>query len=618
MVPQVTPTLGTVLAGERRTIRYSWTFPGAFTALVAFACSGQVEDPGASGALPSSSAGPDIGGVGSPSGQDVGATASPPGPDIGVMPTPASGTGAETDTGAGDDSSEPAAVAPPSDEWPSAGLRRLNADEYRATVRDLFGVDVLASHALQADTQVAGFTSIGAATVSYSAQQIEQFEQAAYDATREIWADTARRAELVGCDPASPEDACVNDFLSRFTSRAFRRPATAGELDAYAGLVASVALESDVWSGLAYAVAAILQSPSFLYRSELGEAEAEMADHRRLTAFELATRLSYLVTGSTPDDTLLEAAETGVLDSQEGLLGELDRLLAFPDAEATLMKYLEQQLDLDPVSNVIKLEATFPTFSPELAGAMHREMHEVVREVALRSPDDLLSLLTRRDTYVNGPLAELYGLPEPTAEDDWRTVTLPSEGPRAGLLGFAGFLALHAGPAETSVTKRGLFVTSKLLCRTIPAPPPDLEAQLADVPEGEHRTMRERVEQHMSDPACSTCHAVMDPPGLALEHFDALGVYRETDNGLAIDASGEVDGQPFNDAVELASLLANHPDVSACFARRFYEFAFGTQISTDAQVSELVGAFEQSGRRLPELLRSLVAHDVFRFVSAPR
>jgi hypothetical protein len=249
---------------------------------------------------------------------------------------------------------------------------------------------------------------------------------------------------------------------------------------------------------------------------------------------------------------------------------------------------------------------------------MQREMHDVVRDVAFRSAGDLLALLTRRDTYVNAPLAALYGLPAPASPDGWTPVTLPEDGPRAGLLGFAGFLALHAAPAETSATKRGYFVVSKLLCRTVPPPPPSVITTLPEPAAGENITMRERVARHMSDDSCRGCHGVMDPFGLALEHFDALGNFRETDDGLVIDARGELDQQPFDGARELGVVLGSHPDVAACFARRFYEFALGTHAKTGEPVPDLVDAFERSGRRFPELVRALALHDVFRFASAPR
>lgn len=499
----------------------------------------------------------------------------------------------------------------------SAGLRLLSVSEYRATLRDLLGVEVPGTDTFQADTPVQGFTAIGATRVAYSAPKVERFEQVAYELAGEVFAEGGRRQDLVGCEPSSSTDPCIREFLASFARRAFRRPATAAELDTYAGLVASTA-DPDAWTGLAYAIAAILQSPSFLYRVELGEPDAAGGEHLRLTGFELATRLAYLVTGSTPDDELLDAAESGALDDEQGLSEQLERLLASPAAQTALMTFLEEQLDLHHVHKIVKVPEAFPDFTPALAEAMAHEMYEVVRDVAVREPDDLLSLFSRRDTYVNGPLAALYGVPGPESANDWIPVTLPEDGPRAGLLGFAGFLASHSGAAETSVTKRGFFVVSKLLCREIPAPPGDVITVLPEPPAGGHVTMRERVEQHMSDPSCKGCHLAMDPPGLALEHFDALGVYRETDGGLAIDATGEIDGEAFDGARELGELLAAHPDVSACFARRFHEYALGTALGKKTSVTDLVGAFEDSGRRLPDLVRAVVLHDSFRLVSAPR
>ncbi len=499
----------------------------------------------------------------------------------------------------------------------SGGLRLLSVSEYRATVRDLLSVEVPGTDTFQADTPVQGFTAIGATRVAYSAPKVERFEQVAYELAGQIFEDVGQRGKLAGCEPTSSADPCVREFVASFARRAFRRPATASEIDVYTGLVASTA-DPDVWAGLAYAVAAILQSPGFLYRVELGEPATEEPDQFRLTAFELATRLSYLVTGSTPDDELLDAAESGALDGAEGLSEQLERLLASPAAQTALMTFLEEQLDLHHVHKVVKVPDVFPDFTPALADAMAHEMYEVVRDVAVREPDDLLSLLSRRDTYVNGPLAALYGVAGPDSASEWIPVTLPEDGPRAGLLGFAGFLASHAGAAETSVTKRGFFVVSKLLCREIPAPPADVITVLPAPPEGGHVTMRERVEQHMSDPSCKGCHIAMDPPGLALEHFDALGAYRESDNGLTIDATGEIDGEAFDGARELGELLSSHPDVSACFARRFHEYALGMSLGGKASVADLVEAFEASGRRLPDLVRAVVLHDSFRLVSAPR
>lgn len=510
----------------------------------------------------------------------------------------------------------PAAPVPLS--GPSAGLRTLSASEYRLSARDLLGADVFQDTTLPADTPVNGFTSLGSARVAFSAQHVESFEQLSYSAAEQVFDDEALRVEFVGCTPAASDDPCVREFLTRFARKAFRRAATAEEIDVYANLVIAVAETSDVWTGLAYAVAAFLQSPDFLYRVELGTPEDAAATERQLTAYEVATRLAYLVTGTAPGDDLLDAAEAGLLDDEVGLLGELERLLLLPEAEENLVRFWAQQLELGHIDQMVKVPEVFPAFTPELAASMKREMYEVVSDLAWRNPDDLLTLFSTRDTFVNSTLADFYGVSGPASPDDWEAVTWPEGNPRAGFLSLGGFLASHAGPAETSVTKRGYFVVSKLLCKEIPSPPDGVDTLLPSPPAGEHLTMRERVEQHMEDPECNTCHSLMDPPGLALEHFDALGVYRENDGGLTIDATGEIDGNPFDGAQELGIVLSDHSGVAACFSRRFYEFALGTQVHAGAPLSELQSAFEESGRRYPELVRALVSHDVFRLVSAPR
>ncbi len=521
-------------------------------------------------------------------------------------------------TGSAPGLSPPGVAGPEPLKGASGGIRKLTVREYRASVEDLTGLEAPAAESFQPDTKVNGFASIGANSVAFSAQQVERFEQASFEIAAQLFEDETRRAQLVGCTPSSTEDPCVEDFLTRFGRRAFRRPLTPDELDSFSTLTTTTSSDGDVWTGLSYAVAAFLQSPAFLYRTELGDPIADPQGHHHLTAFELAARLSYLITGSTPDEQLLDAAESGALLDDAGLASELERLMASEEAEDALARFLEEQFEVDRVGNIVKVPDEFPEFSPELAEAMEHEMSEVMRDLALREPGDLLTLLTSRETVVNGPLAALYDVPGPASATDWAAATLPEDGERAGLLGFAGFLASHAGPAETSVTQRGFFIMSKLMCIEIPSPPADVDTLLPSPPEGQHATMRERVEQHMSDPSCSNCHAAMDPPGLALEHFDALGVYREFDNGLPIDTTGAVFGQPFDGARELGAILQDQPEVAACLVQRFYEFSLGTQDHRGAPTFALVQAFHDSGRLFPELVRALVMHESFRIVSTPR
>jgi hypothetical protein len=502
---------------------------------------------------------------------------------------------------------------------PPAGLRHLTVEEYRSSVRDLIGVEPPDVTSFEPDAALGAFTSTGAVRIALSARHVERYETLAHELASRAFGDDARRRALVGCHPAGAADPCLTKFLAGFTRRAFRRPPTDAELAPYRALVERLAAAGDVWRAVSYAVAAVLQSPHFLYRSELGEADPAVPGRRRLTGYELATRLSYLVTGSTPDEELLLAAERGALATPEGLRAAADRLLTTPKAATALKRFFAEHLHLPAVATVTKDAKAFPRFSPDLARSMAEELDRVVSDLVFKKGADLGTLLVTRETFVDRALAEHYGLPVRPAAGRWEAVSFPEGGPRAGLLAFGGLLSLHAAPVETSPTKRGHFITGELLCRSIPAPPEGVDTTLPPSESGARRTMRERVEKHMEDPNCRGCHALMDPLGLALEQFDAVGVHRTMDAGKLIDVRGDLDGQPFEGARALGERLREHPEVRACLVRRFHEFALGAAADGAAlPVQALVAAVEQRGGGFGPLLQGLVASDMFRFSSAPR
>jgi hypothetical protein len=487
-------------------------------------------------------------------------------------------------------------------------------------VRDLLGVDAPPAAGFEPDAALGAFTAVGAARIAIPARQVEKLEAASFTVAGQVFGDPQRRQALVGCTPTGAEDACVRRFLAAFARRAFRRPVAEAELAPYVGIVAKVAPAADVWSGLSYAVAGLLQSTHFLYRSELGEPQAGAPGGRRLTGHEVATRLAYLLTGSTPDDLLLDAADAGALAGEGGIRAAADRLLASPRAEGALMRFFSEHFGLGAVATLNKDPRAFARFSPDLAASMSGEIDRALRALVFQKKGDLTTLFVSRETFVNRPLAELYGLPNRPAAGRWEPVTWPADGPRGGLLGFAGLLALHAGPVETSPTKRGHFVSADLLCREVPEPPPEIDTTLPPADVAVKRTMRDRVAQHMSSPSCRGCHLLMDPYGLALEHFDALGAHRATEDGLAIDARGELDGKPFADARGLGALLAQHPDVAACVVRRFYQHATGALPGAGEApaLGALAGEFRKNGHEFLSLVRAVVTSDAFRYTSAPR
>lgn len=501
------------------------------------------------------------------------------------------------------------------------GLRKLTTKQLGNSVRDLLGVEP-PSLDLEPDTGMRGFLSIGASHAVISARGVEQFEEAARAAATAVFGREDRRAALVGCTPtAAAGDACARQFVTRFGRRAWRRPLSDGEASRYLGLAAKVAGDlGSGWAGLEYATSALLQSPNFLYRWELGERDPANPGRRRHTGYEMATRLAFFLWNSTPDDALLDEAATGSLLSEEGVRRAADRLLAAPRAQAGLGAFFSEMFELHLLEGVRKDAARFPEMTVALAAAMRDEALRSASEIVFAKKSHYFDLLTTNDTFVNTALARLYGLPAP-AQSGFVRATLPENGPRAGFLGQAAFLALNAKESSTSPTMRGKFVRQTFLCQEVPSPPADADTTLPDPPAGATVTLRERLESHRANPTCAGCHGLMDPIGLAFESFDAIGKYRQTDRGLPIDPSGELDGTRFRDARELGKVLRNHSRASACLVSQLYQFATGhTEEGSEGRlVEDLTRRFAESGFRLHQVLPELVASAGFRYAaSEPR
>jgi hypothetical protein len=393
--------------------------------------------------------------------------------------------------------------------------------------------------------------------------------------------------------------------------RRVRRPDASNERARWVGVALSTAdlLEGDAWVGLEHAVAGLLQSPNFLYRVELGEPDDD--GHLHLDAFEVASRLSYLVWNTTPDDELLDAAADGDLDDPDAFDDQVDRLLDSPRARDGTVQVFVDMFDLDALNSLQKDGTLLPAFTPTIGPAMREELVRVIDHAVLEQRD-VRRLFDTDKGFVDAELAALYGLPG-TFGSDFTEVTLPDT--RGGVLTLAGFLAINSGEASTSPTKRGLTIRRVVMCTTIPPPPPDVEAELPE-PGGteEHQTKREQLEEHRDNPTCAGCHELTDPIGLALEHFDALGGYRETDEGLTIDPSGKLDGVAFDDAIGLGAALIDHPAVQDCTVRNLYRYAMGhvEQPDEEETIEALVLALEESGYDMRAAIDALVTSESFR------
>ncbi|MCB9665808.1 MAG: DUF1592 domain-containing protein [Alphaproteobacteria bacterium] len=486
-----------------------------------------------------------------------------------------------------------------------AGLRTLTPAQYVASVRTVLGA---AGDGLEVPSLGAWATSVGAAQGGIPAGTAVAYEGAARAVATAVFDDPDRRAALVDCTPAAdPADPCTAAFVAQVGRRAFRRALDEAEQARWVAVAEAVAAEAGAWEALRLVLSGLLQSPSFLYRVELGEPDPTAppdAPRLRYADTELATRLSYLLWGDAPDEALLDAAEAGLLADPTGLEAQVDRMLADPRAAHGLEAFLRELLQVDGLQIVEKDEALFPDF-PQQREALADQLLQTAL-AAVREQGGFRALFTTRTLFVDDRTAPLYGLPSPGSILPSR-VTAPAE--RAGVLTTAGFLALHAYPGKTSPALRGLFVRKTLLCHAIKPPPAGVVTVLPDRTDQGLVTTRELVAVHQDTPACGACHRYMDPIGLGLEQFDALGRYRQTEHGLPIDPSGELDGIAFADGAALGGLLAQHPALLPCVAAHLVAQAGGFTVD-DAHPEVEALAVGQGGAAA--MLRAVALSDLFR------
>jgi hypothetical protein len=495
-----------------------------------------------------------------------------------------------------------------------ATLHRLTRAQYENAIHDLLGKDIAVPTALEPDVEVNGFATVGGSVGSVSRRGVEQYESAALKVAELALAPSSARDALVGCTPQGTTDAaCAKSFLGKLGRRAWRRPLANDELDRLTNVAGNAATTlGDFHEGLQFGVAAILQSPNFLYRVELGTPDPAQPGVRRYQGFELASRLSFFLWNTTPDDQLLDAAEKGDLDRDDGLSREVDRLLASPRVRAAMRNFFTERFGLAALDDLSKDSVVFPEMSADLGPAAREETLRVVEQLLLVEDRDYRDLFTTRRTFVDRKLASLYGVPAPSL-DGFGEIELPEDGMRAGLLGHASLLSLYAHPTSSSATLRGKFVRKVLLCATIPSPPANVNTALPD-PKDSGPTLRDRLKVHESQEFCAACHRPMDLIGLGLENFDGVGHVRTTENGATIDPSGDLDGVPFADAKELGEAIAAHPDLGPCLARHLLRYASAAPETPgeDAEIQRLGYVFADQGHRLSVLLREVVLSPAFR------
>jgi hypothetical protein len=476
-----------------------------------------------------------------------------------------------------------------------AALVRLTEDEWRNSAEDLLGVRWEGD--LPTDYRLEEFSRIGGSELTIPPMDLEQYETATWSIARSALAELEDVHEALGC--SSEDLVCVRAFAARFGRRAWRRPLSSTELDRLLSLYDGLEREHDAVLGLEALVSAVLLSPEFLFHVELGAQDSEGV--RRLTPFEVAGRLSSFLTRTVPDEPLLEAAEQGTLLRTDVLLAHTERLLETPRGRAATLAFFSEMFELHELETVAKDPALYPVWTEGLREEMVEEMEDLFGEIALSEDRALGELLTASRAELGPRLQSLYGssLPE-----------------RGGALGRAAFLAVQSHNASTSPTYRGKFVASKLLCEQVP-PPPDGVVFDLEVMEG--GTLRDRLEQHAIDPACMGCHVVIDPPGYALEHFDPIGQWRALDNGLPIDATGEIAGVPFDGAVELGHVVADDPRFASCMVSQLlhYSTARASRPEDELAIRRLTRGWLRQDQVFLALVREIVTSEAFLTLAGP-
>ena len=436
-----------------------------------------------------------------------------------------------------------------------------------------------------------------------------------FDARSPTGTNTTGRRHVFVCRPATAaeEEPCARTILTRLGRLAYRRPLSNDEQESLLGFYRNGRQRGDFETGIELALRFLLASPRFVFRAETEPPSVAPGMVYPVSDLDLASRLSFFLWSSLPDDELLDIAEAGRLSDPEELGRQVDRMLGDPRAAALTENFAGQWLFLRNVETVQPDVTEFPDFDGNLRHALRRET-ELLFEHVMRENRGVLELMTADYTFVNQRLAKHYGIPG-VYGDRFRRVPVVDDN-RRGLLGHGSILTVTSYPNRTSPVLRGKWVLDNLLGAPPPPPPPDVPQIEENAPGHQPRSIRERLEQHRANPVCASCHATMDPIGFALEPFDAVGRWRTTDAGLSIDASGALpSGAAFDGPGELREALLSRPEeFVGTFTRKLLTYAVGRGLeAADAPtIRTIVREAAKTDYTFSSIVTGVVQSDPFR------
>jgi len=500
---------------------------------------------------------------------------------------------------------------------PPGGMRRLTPGQYVDSVELMLGEAAAEAARPPSLPQLGSFDSQTAAIEPLTPVDIEQYESSAMAIGAAVAGTPAPLALLATCINVSQDDACYTSIAQELGRYAWRRPLDDTEIETLAsiGRAGREWAGGDFFSGVRYEVAAVLQSPNFLYVMEVGQPTDEGG--RQLDPYELASRLSFFLLGRTPDLALLDRAAADELSTTAQIEAVATELIERPEARTRLSEFFDELYHLRDLKTKGKDQELFPLFTPELAQAMRQETLLLLQNVVFEEQSSFLNVFDASYTFVNDDLAALYGLAPPAFP--WQLVPLPVEQGRAGFLTQGAFLSVYSHPDINSPTRRGLFVQETLLCTDIQPPPPEVNPMPPAPVEGQ--TLREWLEETHNVEGCAACHSLMDPAGFAFERFDPTGAFRQLDNGVTIDSTGEIGGLgSFANAAELAGLIRNDPRTPNCVVRNLYRSTLGHREGAGQSqgINALDTSFTDTDYDFKALMVELTLNPLFRLVDAPK
>ncbi len=488
-----------------------------------------------------------------------------------------------------------------------SGLRRLTRVELDATISDLLGDTTAAAQQLLPPDSNDPFDN-DYRTQLPSAALIESVEQLALDTATRTLADPVKRARIVPCTPTGANDTgCLNAVISALGRRFLRRPLTDAEVANYATLQ-SFAIEANSFElGVKLVIRALVQEPEFLYRVEVGTAVGNEGVWR-LGPYEMASRLSFFLWGTTPPDWLLDSAQNGELAGKEGVRAAAAKLLADPKAKQRIERFHALWLGYYRLPHAI-----------ELTRALQAESAALVDKVVFEDKADYFELFRSNQTYLSPTLATHYGIAFTGTASAWTPYGAVK---RKGLLSHGSVLSAGAKFADTSPTQRGIFVRSRLLCTEVPAPPANANVDAPPTSPTSNCKV-DRYAAHASTGNCKTCHASLDPIGFGIENFNRAGQFRTTDDGeptCTIEGKGKITGLPagdvaFEGVTGLSELLMDSGRFEQCIVKQVFRFASGRREAPAdlALIDNLTSGFQKKNRQFSELLLDYVSDDTFAF-----